>query len=202
VGRPVPGYELRIRPDGGRAAAEGELWVRGPTVMAGYLDDPAATSRALERGWLRTGDRVRREPDGSHTFLGRRGDRFTSGGGWVDADRVRAVLRAHAAVADAAVLPVEGPDGLVHVGLALEAAPGRLRELRRGLLTILAHGLAANERPRAVLILAALPTTSSGKVDRAELRRRLTAALARTAPPVDQRRRRGGSPRAARISAA
>ena len=64
VGAPVPGFDLRVAPDG-------ELLVRGASVMTGYRDDPAASAHALRDGWLHTGDLVRRDPDGRYAFLGR-----------------------------------------------------------------------------------------------------------------------------------
>jgi fatty-acyl-CoA synthase/benzoate-CoA ligase/fatty acid CoA ligase FadD22 len=185
VGHVVPGYAVRIRPEEGDGPGQGELLVRGPTVMAGYHGDPAATARALEDGWLATGDRVRRERDGSHTYLGRRGERFKAGALWVDAARVAEALRGHADVAEVAVVPVEDVDGLLRVGAAVVARPGASDRLDDELAAVAAEHLAAHERPRALLILAALPTTSSGKVDRADLRRRLAPAI--TSPPSPRR---------------
>ena len=183
VGWPVPGYDLRIRPDAGEGAGEGELLVRGPSVMAGYRGDPAASARALAGGWLHTGDRVRREPDGRYAFLGRSGDRFKAGGLWVDVRRVREALAGHAGVAEAVVLPIRDPDGLLRVGAAVLARPAAFATLRESLLAVASEHLQPHELPRALLILSALPTTASGKVDRAELSRRLAAAL--TLPPLE-----------------
>lgn len=63
VGRPVPGFELEVRPSDGRPGDPplpgdrvGRLWVRGPSLMTGYLDQPEATARVLVDGWLDTGD--------------------------------------------------------------------------------------------------------------------------------------------------
>lgn len=177
VGWRVAGYDVRIRDEAGRDADEGELWVRGPTVMAGYRGDGAATARALTPdGWLRTGDRVRREADGSHAYLGRLGDRFKAGGLWVDAARVREALEAHPLVSAAVVLPVRDPEGLVRVGAAV--ATGRAGDdpaLRRALRDHAAVRLARHEVPRALALMPALPVTASGKADRAEVARLLAA---------------------------
>lgn len=173
----VPGYDVRI--DGGR---EGELLVRGPTVMAGYLGDPEMTARALSGGWLRTGDRVRREDDGSHTFLGRMSDRFKAGALWVDPGRVRDALAAQDGVADALALPVRDDQGLQRVGAAVVPRPGGAEGLRERLAAEAQRTLAAHEVPRALLVLAAFPTTASGKVDRAELARLLQEQIEAAAP--------------------
>lgn len=70
VGKPLPGIEVRISaPD---ADGIGEVAVRGKTVMAGYLDDPAMTSETIVDGWLMTGDMGRFEPDGHLQLFGRR----------------------------------------------------------------------------------------------------------------------------------
>ncbi|MEV6848430.1 AMP-binding protein [Actinoplanes sp. NPDC051411] len=71
VGRPVPGYRAQIRDAAGRVlpdGAEGELWLAGPGMMSGYLGDPAVTG--VTGGWLRTGERARREPRGAYIHIG------------------------------------------------------------------------------------------------------------------------------------
>ncbi|MFE7930808.1 AMP-binding protein [Streptomyces sp. NPDC057456] len=112
VGRPVPGFEVELRDRAGRLVpdgAEGELWVRGPTVTPGYLNRPEETRRTLVGGWLATHDRARREPDGSYRHLGRIDDMEMVGGITVSPLEVEAVLRAHPAVREVAVAAV--PDG-------------------------------------------------------------------------------------------
>ncbi|MBI2377744.1 MAG: AMP-binding protein [Deltaproteobacteria bacterium] len=72
VGQPLPGIELRIdRPD---SSGLGEIIARGPTIMAGYLDDPAATQLTLGDGWLHTGDQGRLDEDGNLFIVGRKKD--------------------------------------------------------------------------------------------------------------------------------
>jgi acyl-coenzyme A synthetase/AMP-(fatty) acid ligase len=171
----VPGYRLRIAPVDGAPDGAGELLVAGPTVMAGYYGDPAATRQALEGEWLRTGDLVEWQPDGEVRILGRVGDRVKVGASWVDPARIREVLLADPDVADAICVPVVDDEGVTRlVGAVATARPGpaldrRLRE-RLGALPAL-------ERPRALLIDAELPVTASGKVDRTELNTRARAAL-------------------------
>src|SRR5262252_2560515 len=70
VGKPLPGMEVKIvdpAPDG-----VGEVWVRGKTVMSGYLDDPELTAEAIVEGWLRTGDLGRFDPQGHLHLSGRK----------------------------------------------------------------------------------------------------------------------------------
>lgn len=177
AGWPVPGYEVRV--DGeGAGADEGELVVRGPTTMAAYHGDPEATARALDGGWLHTGDLVRRERDGSHTFLGRASDRFKAGAFWVDPGRVRDALAAQEGVGAAIALSIHDGQGLQRVGAAVVPRPGAPRGLRGHLAALAARTLAPHEVPRALIVLPVLPTTASGKVDRTELRRLLEEAVA------------------------
>ena len=89
VGWPVPGYEVRLRPlPGDDDPREGELLVRGPTIMDGYAAEDGIGPVDWQ-GWLATGDVVRREADGRYRFMHRRGDRFKTGGLWVDVPRVQ-----------------------------------------------------------------------------------------------------------------
>jgi benzoate-CoA ligase len=168
VGVPVPGFDLRVTPDG-------ELLVRGASVMAGYRDDPAASARALRDGWLHTGDLVRREPDGRYAFLGRRGDRFKAGGSWVDPRGVAAVLREEPGVVDAGVVGASDRQGVVRVAAVL-AAPSASAGLAERAGRRCAAELAPHERPRTILVVDELPVTGSGKLDRGALRRLVDAA--------------------------
>ncbi|WP_240529255.1 AMP-dependent synthetase/ligase [Streptomyces antioxidans] len=89
VGRPMPGTAVRIAPDG-------EIWVRGGTVFAGYVDDPKATATALRDGWLRTGDVGHLDGEGYLTITGRKKDIIiTSGGKSVSPLPLEERLRAH-----------------------------------------------------------------------------------------------------------
>ncbi|MFE2428947.1 AMP-dependent synthetase/ligase [Streptomyces sp. NPDC059373] len=89
VGRPLPGASVRI-------ARDGEVWVSGETVFAGYLDDPAATDAALRDGWLATGDLGRLDEDGYLIITGRKKDIIiTSGGKSVGPQLLEERLRAH-----------------------------------------------------------------------------------------------------------
>src|SRR6185503_4622067 len=69
TGRPLPGVEVRIEPPGPEG---GEILVRGPNVMLGYLGDPTITAAALRDGWLHTGDLGRLDDRGHLFIIGRR----------------------------------------------------------------------------------------------------------------------------------
>lgn len=175
VGFVVPGYELRVVDADGRrcdAGQTGELLVRGPTVMTGYLDAPDATSKALGGGWLHTGDRVVREPDASYRFVGRAGERFKSGGLWVDPARVEGVLHEHPGVAEVAVAGAPDEFGVTRVvALVVPNDETERDALREKLGALAAAELAAHEVPRAYVFLDELPTAASGEVRRGEIGR-------------------------------
>lgn len=180
VGWPVAGFDLRLVTPGGtpaREGEEGELLVRGGSVMSGYLGDPAATARAVEDGWLRTGDLLVREADGSHTFLGRAGDRFKAGGLWVDPVAVQEEILREPDVAGAIVLGVEDDDDLVRVVAVVAPASRPWGDLAEELPRRLAGRLPAHQIPRAVALVDELPTAPNGKVRRAEARRLAREAL-------------------------
>jgi long-chain acyl-CoA synthetase len=79
VGRAVPGLELEIRDK--NAAGVGEIWVRGPTVMAGYLDEVELTAETIVDGWLKTGDLGKLDPAGHLKLMGRAKNMIVTEGG-------------------------------------------------------------------------------------------------------------------------
>lgn len=87
-----------------RAGDVGELWVRGPQVMLGYWNDAEATSRAIQNGWLRTGDLASRDSQGRYRIVGRHKDLIITSGFNVYPDEVEAVLNEAECVAEAAVV--------------------------------------------------------------------------------------------------
>jgi acyl-coenzyme A synthetase/AMP-(fatty) acid ligase len=169
VGYPVPGFALRVCDTRDRpvpAGEPGQLLVRGGSIMAGYFDNETATSEALAGGWLHTGDVVRRDDGGVYRFLGRLGDRFKSGGLWVDPHRVVGALGEHRDVAEVSVVGVPDDVGVVRVVAVVGAAGVDRTALEDELRDIADALLAPHERPRAYVIADELPTTASGKIRR------------------------------------
>ena len=100
-GRPLTGMELKI--------VDGELLFRGPTAFSGYYRDPENTAKTIDAdGWVRTGDMVRANEDGTYTFVGRLKDMLKVGGENVAAAEIEGYLLTHPAVDVAAV--VAAPD--------------------------------------------------------------------------------------------
>jgi HIP---CoA ligase len=169
-GRAAADFEVRVTgadgadgADGAGPGEQGEILLRGPNVMLGYLDDPAATAAAVDaEGWLHTGDVGRLDPRGYLTITDRIKDMFICGGFNVYPAEVEQVLARLDGVADSAVVGV--PDArLGEVGRAFVVLrPGRAV----GEAEVLAHcreRLANYKVPRSVEFRAALPRNASGK---------------------------------------
>lgn len=185
VGRPRPGFSLRIV-DGDAREVEpgqpGEILLRGGTVMSHYLDDPEATAAAFTPdGWLRTGDLGVVDQRGCLRIVGRSKDMYIVGGFNAYPAEIESSLLEHPAVAQAAVIGV--PDRrLGEVGMAF-VVPRAGATLTPTDLVEWARGRMANYKvPRVVELVEELPMTASGKVHKEVLRAR--AAGTRTGTPA------------------
>ncbi len=171
----VPGYQLRIVPVDGVDAPAGQLLVRGPTVMAGYYGDHEATDRAVVDGWLHTGDVVEPLSNGSIKVLGRVGDRIKIGATWIDPARLERLLLDVAGVSGAVCMSVTDDDGVPRL-VAIVSAANRDVEVRAR-IDALVGTFPKPEHPRALVVIAQMPVTASGKVDCTQLLDRARAAL-------------------------
>jgi len=172
VGRPHPGYEVRVvREDGETCAAgeEGEIQVRGDFLMLGYFNRPEATAETLDReGWLHTGDMACAREDGNLRLVGRKSQMFKSGGYNVYPREVEIVLESHPAVAMAAVVGV--PDPLYQeVGHAFVLPRGDAEPSEDELRSYLRGRLANYKVPKRLFVRRELPMLPVGKIDRVRL---------------------------------
>jgi acyl-CoA synthetase (AMP-forming)/AMP-acid ligase II len=167
-GRPFADFELRI--DGAGGGESGEVLLRGPNVMLGYLDDPDATAAAIDAdGWLHTGDIGEVDERGNLRITDRLKDMYICGGFNVYPAEVEQVLARLDGVADAAVIGV--PDQrLGEVGQAFVVTrPGsELDEV--SVIAYTREHLANFKAPRSVRFVEALPRNAGGKVVKPELR--------------------------------
>ena len=173
IGTPISLTEDRVAdPETGRELPPdevGELWVRGPQVMKGYYDDPAATALTLTDGWLRTGDLVRRDDDGSVYVVDRLKEIIKSRGLQVPPAEIEHILVGHPDVRDAAVVGEPHPEyGEVPVGYVVR----RERAVITGeeLIEFAAKGLAKYKRLARVTFVDAIPRSASGKILRRVLK--------------------------------
>ncbi len=173
VGRPVPGVDVRIVDDEDRPlpdGAVGELLIRSPSVMDAYLGAPEETRAVLEGGWFRTGDLARVDPEGYVSIEGRKRERILRGGYSIFPREVEVVLRAHPAVAEAAVVAEPHPD-LGEEVAAFVALRDGARVRPEDLVAWCRARLAPFKYPRRVVVLDDLPRSATGKI----LKSRLTA---------------------------
>ncbi len=113
IGLPCPDVQIRVVDDADadvQAGQPGQLILKAPGLMAGYLGRPELTSQLFQGGWLHTGDMVRVDEEGFVYFIGRKKDIVRRSGENISATEVEAVLRKHPSVVDAAIVAV--PDGL------------------------------------------------------------------------------------------
>ncbi|MGI9064104.1 MAG: class I adenylate-forming enzyme family protein [Pseudonocardiaceae bacterium] len=176
VGRPLPCMEVAVRSADGAdlpPGEAGEVWLRGSLVTTGYDGMPAETAEAIVDGWFRTGDVGRVDADGYLWVLDRVKDMINRGGQKVYSADVEEVLRAHPAIADAAVVAAPDPRTGETVAAFLVLAPGAQvspPDVRRHVREHLADWAA----PSVVEVVDALPRNPTGKTDKPALRSRLT----------------------------
>ena len=180
LGKPVPGFDVRVRDVDGNDLPDGEvgrLWVRGNSRAIGYWQDMAQTMEAFRGEWFAAGDLIRRDEDGYIHYVGRGDDAMKVGGKWLLPAEVEGCLLDHPAVAEAAVVGAPDPAGLTKpvAFVVAHQDPGEDFEAR-----LIEHALTQLEpykRPRQVVVVDALPRTHLGKVNRAALRDQATQAL-------------------------
>jgi HIP---CoA ligase len=172
VGRPRPGFELRILGadgDDGHVGGSGEVVLRGGSVMVGYLDDPEATRLALSPdGWLRTGDIGAIDEAGCLTIVGRVKDMFIVGGfNAYPAEIENAMLR-HPDIHQAAVIGI--PDErLGEVGMAF-VVTGTGTGSSSEIIDWCRAQMANYKVPRVVAVVDQIPVNATGKVMKETLR--------------------------------
>jgi long-chain acyl-CoA synthetase len=179
VGPPLPNVELQVRHV--NSDGIGDVWVRGPSVMRGYLNDPDATREAICEGWLRTGDLGRLDEDGDLHLTGRSKDLIVTGAGKnVYPDELEARYADLPHVKEICVFGVPAENGLgdeVHAVVVLDPAMApeldrsSLEREIRGALTSVAETLPSYQRIRTLHFWDRdLPKTSTLKAKRGMIR--------------------------------
>ncbi|MGM7666050.1 class I adenylate-forming enzyme family protein [Microbacterium sp. A93] len=173
VGRPYPSVDVCLVDVTTELELEGEttgeLWVRGPSTFAGYLDDADATARARSGPWLRTGDLAHRDAEGIYRIVDRLKEIYVSGGENVAPAEVEGVLAQHPLVDSVAV--VGAPDhvwGERGIAFVVARTPFSVDEL----LAFARERLAAFKLPARIVFVDELPKSTIEKIARAALRRR------------------------------
>jgi acyl-CoA synthetase (AMP-forming)/AMP-acid ligase II len=158
----VPGPLTTVRVDD-----ESRLWVRGPLLFDGYLDDPEATAHALVDDWYDTGDLAETDDEGYLTILGRARDVIRTGGESVAPMEVEAVLGALPTIADVAVVGVPDVEWGEVVCAVVVVAPGEAPPDLAALRVACMGTLASYKHPRRLAVVDEIPrTASTGQVQR------------------------------------
>ncbi|HEY8047845.1 MAG TPA: AMP-binding protein [Ramlibacter sp.] len=177
IGRAAASAQVRIVDAEGRDVGEGEageLWTAGPHVMAGYWRRDTETAEVMRGGWLRSGDVVRRGPDGSLFIVDRLKEIIKSGGETISPRELEIALEKHPAIAEAAVIAVPHPRWGESPGAVVVLKPGaRLSE--QEVVDHCRSRLAAFKRPTWVAFAPGLPRNVAGKVRKDILRREYAA---------------------------
>jgi acyl-CoA synthetase (AMP-forming)/AMP-acid ligase II/acyl carrier protein len=174
IGMPRDMVAKILREDGSLAGDNepGELCAQGSNLMSGYLDDPAATAKALREGWLHTGDQASRDSDGVYWIVGRIKDLIICGGYNLSPEAINGVLMRHPAVLEAATVSM--PDdiwGEIPVACVV-LRPGHETDAAQ-LLAHCGQYLGTHELPKKIHFSNQLPRTPSGKVITAQLQHAL-----------------------------
>jgi acetyl-CoA synthetase len=187
MGVPAPGPNATVIDEDGNPVGPGGLGeiavpVGNPGIFDGYWKDPELTRAVFSGKWYRTGDLARVDEEGYLFFEGRADDIILSAGYRIGPFEVEDALVAHPAVAEAAVVGSPHPErgeivkAFIILSPGYEPSPELVRELQEHVKRV----TAPYKYPREIEFVSELPKTSSGKIKRAELRRR-------------ERERKGGS---------
>jgi long-chain acyl-CoA synthetase len=174
-GPAVAACELKIMsPDGSHqlpVGEVGELWARGPNIVKGYWNNPAATEATFVDGWVKTGDLARLDEEGFCFIIDRAKDMLIRGGENIYCIEVENVLYEHPAVMDAALVAVphktlgEEPGAVVHLKPGMHATEEELR-------AFVAGKLASFKVPvKVVFWPETLPRNANGKILKIELKK-------------------------------
>ncbi len=180
VGLPFPGQEIRILDADGTEAApgtDGEVVLRGPNIMRGYLGRPDDTARVVVDGWLHTGDVGHLDAEGYLTLVGRSKDMIIRGGENIYPKEIEDVLASDPSVLEAAVIGVPDEKWGEVVVAYVQPRPGSTVD-PAALEALCARSLTGFKRPASYVVVEAIPKNAVGKIDKGSLRAGHTAVPA------------------------
>jgi acyl-CoA synthetase (AMP-forming)/AMP-acid ligase II len=178
VGFAIPNTECRlINPETGEDAApgdRGELWIRGPQVMKGYLNNPQATASTVDtEGWLHTGDVAIVDDQGRYTVVDRVKELIKYKGYQVAPAELEAVLIGHPEIADAAVIGVPDKESGEELPKAFVVRSPGSELTEEAVMEYMAGKVAPHKKIRFVEFIDAVPKSSAGKILRKDLKARV-----------------------------
>jgi long-chain acyl-CoA synthetase len=168
VGKPIRGVSLIIKDQEGRACQSGEtgrIFVKSPSLMLGYWNDPESTSGKMIDGWLDTGDLGYGDEDGELFILGRADEVIIRGSHNIDPYRIENVIRKIPGVANCIVFGIPDPIDGQRVVCSIQKEEGVLVEHQK-VMACCREYLAPYECPQVICEWAEIPLTPSGKLSR------------------------------------
>ena len=179
-GRPVPYVDVALLGDDNLPVPDGEpgeICVRGPLVMDGYLDRADQNSEALAAGWLHTGDVAVKDPDGFLRIVDRKKDMIVTGGFNVFPSEVENVIATHPAVAQVAVFGIADEKWGEAVCAAVVLRPGAKADPAELTALVKTHK-GSVQAPKRIEFIDAIPQTAVGKPDKKALRAQFATGAA------------------------
>ncbi|HTY80391.1 MAG TPA: AMP-binding protein [Candidatus Bathyarchaeia archaeon] len=194
-GKPLPGMELRIVDDEGRALApgqEGDLLVRGPFQFVGYYKRPQFTAEGhTEDGWFKTGDRASLDAGGYVSITGRSKDIIIRGGENIPVVEVENLLYAHPKVAGVAIVAMADPRLVERCCAVVIPRDGQSITLPEIVAYLESQQLARHKFPERLEIVSEFPMTPSGKIQKYRLRQLVAERIAASPPSPPSGERAG-----------
>ena len=173
AGKALPSTRIRVMNESEEECSTGQAgWItaKAPGIARGYRGDEKETARAISEGWLKTDDFGYLDDHGMLHVVARRSDLILSGGENVYPAEIEKVLSRHPDVAEAVVVPIPDTEWGQVAGAAIVLRPDRSADVDP-LREYLAGQLASYKIPKRFLLCNSLPTTASGKPDRAAIRK-------------------------------
>ncbi len=147
---------------------EGELWLRGPSVMLGYWKNEKANQQTFEKGWFKTGDMMREDEDGFLYMVDRIKNMYKSGGENIYPAEIEKAILLHSSVAEVAVIGIKD-DKWGEAGKAFVVLKENLKLSETDMLAHCKLHLAKFKIPKSVVFLENLPKNDTGKIDKKKL---------------------------------
>jgi long-chain acyl-CoA synthetase len=176
IGLPFDGVEMKIFDDNDNELADGEVGeivIRAPNVMLGYLNKPEETAEALKKGWFHTGDLGYRDQEGFFFIVDRKKDMIIKGGFNVYPREIEEVLYALPQVAEAAVIGAWDEAKGEHIVAVVATKPNQNLSAAE-VMSHLEKNLAKYKRPQEIVFQPELPKGPTGKILKRELRNQWT----------------------------
>lgn len=174
VGQVNAGFAVSLRDDDGNeveVGAEGRVWVKAPSTMVGYWENPQATVEAMDGAWLDSGDLMRADEHGSLWFCGRKKQIIVHDGSNIYPQEVEDAVLAHPAIESVGVVGVHDLFHGEKIRAYVSLLPGSVRPTDQEILALARERIAAYKTPEEIIVLDEMPLNATGKVDRVRLKK-------------------------------